>query len=240
MYKIVILTVIPLVVIYGLLIVLIVTQKSQQNIVPRTWYQSPNKQVALTFDDGPYGTPTLQILAILKKEHVHATFFVTGSNVNKYPNIAKQIVNDGNVIANHSYDHTEYLTKMTLLQIHDELSKTDSAIASSTGVHTKLFRPPYGNMSPYVQNELTQEGYTTIMWNVDTRDWDYTNSSSTQIIQTIMSNLKSHEIIIMHDGRDTHRNYPRDNTITALPIIIENLKSLGYTFLSADAVNINM
>lgn len=194
----------------------------------------PAKEVALTFDDGPYGTSTQQVLDILEQEHVHATFFLVGKNVEKYPALAKEIVADGNMIGNHTYDHPKDLTKMSLSRMRKELSGAEAAIASTTGVHATLFRPPYGNLTKKLRARIQKEGYTIVMWNVDPTDWDYTHSSSTVIEQNVLHHLMPHIILLLHDGRDIHVGYPRDNMVTALPLIIKDLKQHGYTFVSAD------
>ncbi len=89
-------------------------------------------------------------------------------------------------------------------------------------------------MNKRLRNILTSYGYTIVLWNVDPQDWNYPSSTSKLIEQRISAQEKPHMIILMHDGRDTHVNYPRDNLIGALPTIIENLKQQGYIFVSAD------
>jgi len=194
----------------------------------------PPKQIALTFDDGPYGTPTIEVLSILKKENVHATFFVIGQNVEKYPEITKEIVANGNIIANHTYNHPEDLTKVSLKEFYSEISKTEDAIFSVTHLWTGLFRAPYGNTSPEMLKELEKDDYTLVGWDVDPVDWDYSKSTPELIEKTVLEEVKPGAIIIFHDGRDTHINYPRGNLIKALPKTIEALKKEGYTFVTVD------
>lgn len=192
------------------------------------------KEVSLTFDDGPYGTSTQEIIDILQKEKVPATFFLIGKNVEKYPTLAQEEVRDGYMVGNHTYDHPKNLTKMSLGQVAEELSKTEQIIASSTGVHTKLFRPPYGSITKKLRSKIQSMGYTIVLWNVDPQDWNYASSTSAVIEQNILTHLKNHMNIVLHDGRDTRVGYPRDNLITALPVIIQDLKQRGYTFVTAD------
>jgi peptidoglycan-N-acetylglucosamine deacetylase len=200
----------------------------------------PKKQIALTFDDGPYGTPTTEILSILKKENIHATFFVIGQNVEKYPDITKAIVTDGNVIANHTYNHPKDLATISLKEFNLELSKTEEDIFSLTNLNPKLFRAPYGKTSPEMLKELVQDKYTLVGWDVDPSDWNYPSSTSELIKKTVLSKAKPNAIILLHDGRDTHIDYPRDNLIKALPETIEALKKEGYTFVTVDKLlNIN-
>ncbi len=85
-----------------------------------------------------------------------------------------------------------------------------------------------------MRDVLKQEGFRTVLWNIDPNDWDYANSPSEKIVKNILTNIKPNAIILMHDGRDTKINFPRDNTVTALPIIIKNLKMQGYTFVTID------
>ena len=99
-----------------------------------------------------------------------------------------------------------------------------------------MFRPPYGNISAQMYGKLSHDGYTTILWNDATEDWDYKNSPSKFIEKIIIQNAKPNGIILLHDGRDTQVNYPRDNTVGALPYIIEQLKKEGYTFVTADKI----
>ena len=188
----------------------------------------------MTFDDGPYGAPTIEVLNILQKENVHATFFVIGQNVEKYPALAKEIVADGNIIANHSYDHPKNLPKIPLKEFDLELSKTENAIFSATGLKPRLFRAPYGNTSPEMLKELETQNYTLVGWNVDPTDWNYPKSTPELIEKTVLAEVKPDAIILFHDGRDTHIAYPRENLIQALPETIEALKKEGYTFVTID------
>jgi peptidoglycan/xylan/chitin deacetylase (PgdA/CDA1 family) len=194
----------------------------------------PLKEVALTFDDGPYGTPTSQILNTLEREHVPATFFLIGKNVKKYPSLAKREVADGDLIGNHTYDHAKNLASSTATFFQADLDKAEQIIASTTGIHPTLFRPPYGNISNTMRDVLSKEGYRVVMWDVDTRDWDFANSSTTAVVNRVLSQVKPNSIILLHDGRDTHKGYPRSNTVNALPIVIADLKAEGYTFVTVD------
>ena len=188
-----------------------------------------DKDIFLTFDDGPYGTSTEEVLHILKSKGVHATFFLIGKNVLKYPDEARQIVAEGNVIGNHSYDHSKRLSMLSKRAFARNLNKAEMVIASTTGRATPLFRPPYGNLSKNMRVVLSRERYTTVMWNDDVHDWNK-NISSTTIVRLVLVHAKARTILLLHDGRDTHVNYPRDNMVEALPAIIDEFKQRGYTF----------
>ena len=193
---------------------------------------STEKLVALTFDDGPRATSTERVLNILAQQHVPGTFFMIGQNVARYPLVAKEVVDSGNVVGLHTYDHPKNLPWMTAQKRAWELISTQDIIASTTGVHTTLLRPPYGIMTPLVRTELQQEGYQVVMWNVDPRDWDSKNVTSEDIENTVMTHLQKRMVILFHDGRPMEGS--RDNLIPALPIIIEQLRAQGYTFVTID------
>lgn len=191
----------------------------------------PIKTVALTFDDGPYGTSTQEVLSILKREHVHATFFLIGKNVSDFPEETKQIVAEGHVIGNHTYMHTK-LSNLTTEQALSDVAKGEKEIASTTGIQTHLFRPPYGILPTALKKRLKRQGYKIKMWNDDPSDWNYASSTSELIVSRTLVQQKDHMVLLLHDGRDTKINYPRDNMLTALPILIEDLEKQGYTFVT--------
>ncbi len=194
----------------------------------------PEKKIAITFDDGPYGDPTTQVLDILKKENINATFFLMGQNVEKYPEITKRIIADGNVVGNHTYDHPKNLVTMSLKEFKSEIFKTGKAIFLTANIRTDLFRAPYGRISPERIKELEKNRYTVVPVGIDSLDWDYPHNPAGVIEKTVLDQVRPNAIILLHDGRDTKINYPRDNMVTALPVIIEALKKDGYTFVTID------
>lgn len=192
------------------------------------------KMVALTFDDGPHASSTEKVLAILKEEHVPGTFFLIGENVAQYPDLARKIVADGHVIAIHTYDHPKNLPWMTPEHRNWELTATQAVIESATGVHTSLFRPPYGIMTPQLKTILEGQGYTVIMWNVDPRDWDYRHSTSDRIIQNVLTHLHTHMVVLFHDGRNSDGKH--NNLEESLPTVIDELRARGYNFVTIDKI----
>jgi peptidoglycan/xylan/chitin deacetylase (PgdA/CDA1 family) len=197
------------------------------------------KLVALTFDDGPYGEATNQILDILKKEQVHATFFLLGLNVEKYPAITKRIVNEGHVIGNHSYSHSELLSKMPPAEFQADVRHAENLIVSATGLHPRYYRPPFFSHTPSMDQQLTDMGYVVVLGDVGARDWDRGNSSESiveEIIRKTLKGKKHQHIILLHDGRDVQIGYPRQNVIEALPQIIGQLKEKGYRFVTVEQI----
>lgn len=201
------------------------------------------KLVALTFDDGPYGEATNQILDILKKERVHATFFLLGINVEKYPAITKRIVNEGHVIGNHSYSHSEFLSQMPTADFQADVRQAENLIVTATGLHPRYYRPPFGVHTASMDQQLKEMGYFVVLWDVGTgttaADYDQGTSSETiveQIIRNTLKGKKRQQIILLHDGRDVQIGYPRQNVIQALPRIIDQLKERGYRFVTVEQI----
>lgn len=155
-------------------------------------------QMQLTFDDGPHPTYTPQILAWLKANHLHATFFVVGENAARYPALVKRIVSEGHQIGNHSWNHPK-LTVMSDTKVRDQLQRTHDAIVKACGTAPKVFRPPYGALSPRQRVWIESEfGYTTVLWDIDTLDW---KNSSAEVAQIIDRDLRpgGRNIILAHD-----------------------------------------
>ncbi|MDY6781395.1 MAG: polysaccharide deacetylase family protein [Cyanobacteriota bacterium] len=180
------------------------------------------KAIALTFDDGPWPTGTNDILYILKKNNIKATFFLLGRNVQNFPNLAKTIVNHGHVVANHSWSHPYHQHSQAAAA--RELDRTDEIIYETTGVKSVLFRPPGGYLNNGLAAYAASQKNTVVMWSADSQDY---RASSSQQIRNVLANAGQGGIVLMHDGGGDRRR-----TVNALPIIIEKLKEQGYTFVT--------
>ncbi len=195
---------------------------SQEGIV-RRGNRTPH--VAITFDDGPHPKHTPKILDILKEKKVKATFFAVGKKVEKYPEIAQRIVNEGHDIGNHTYSHKE-MAPSTRKTIMKELSKTKEAIYKTTGVISSLFRPPRGIYSQASRGLIVDElGYKMILWSVSSVDWRRT--SPNWILNRIRRYARFGSIILFHDGGSSvkREGESRINTVNALPMVIDYLHS---------------
>lgn len=155
--------------------------------------QEARKKIALTFDDGPNRTSTVQILEILEKYDVKATFFVIGQNVEKYPDIVKAAADQGHEIASHSWSHKN-LTKLNNAQLHAEIDQASTAIFNAIGQYPTSYRPPYGAMNDQVRNEIT---LNPILWNIDTLDWQHKSPAKT--LASVKAHAKDGGVILMHD-----------------------------------------
>lgn len=178
--------------------------------------------VALTYDagDGAQGTPRL--LDILKKHGVKASFFLTGRWAEKFPDISKRIVDEGHELGNHSFSHPD-LTSLNHVDIIDEIKKAEIIINKITNYDCRpLFRPPFGAWNKDTLTAAGEAGYQyCVYWSLDTIDWKLPPVGT--IVQRIMENVKSNDIILMH--------LEYINTAEATDIVISNLKSLGYEFI---------
>ena len=181
------------------------------------------KPIALTFDDGPWANSTSQVLNILKKNKVKATFFVVGRQVQNYPQLTKQIVADGHAIANHSWSHQYHQFNQS--GVVREIDGTTELIYKTTGVKTALFRPPGGVMNNGLVSYAHEKKYGVIMWSADSLDWRYRNT--TGVVDRVLREARPGGIVLMHDGGGN-----RHATVQALPIVISQLKKRGYYFVT--------
>ncbi|AEE96471.1 polysaccharide deacetylase family protein [Mahella australiensis] len=184
------------------------------------------KQAALTFDDGPDGRFTPQILDILKKYNVKATFFVIGRNAEKYPEVLKRTSDEGHVIGNHSWDHKDF-TKLTDNDLYEEIHKTETLLDRQLGSHSPLIRMPYGAFNDNIVNTIAALGYYNIYWSVDTEDWS--GISPPAIKKNIRSELRPSAILLMHSSGQSKAI---SNTVKVLPEIIEMLQKDGYKLVT--------
>jgi peptidoglycan-N-acetylglucosamine deacetylase len=182
----------------------------------------PNS-VALTFDDGPWPTQTLQVLGILKKFKVKATFFVIGYLAQRYPDLIQAEVNAGMMVGDHTWDHPNTpfrdLPAKTML---DEIARNSRYLAS-VGVKTLVFRPPGGSYSGPVVAGALKFGMRVVIWSVDPKDW--TKPTKDEIVKRVLSRVRPGSIILMHDGGGD-----RSATIAALPEIIKGIQKMGLGF----------
>lgn len=185
------------------------------------------KVIALSFDDGPDQRFTPIILNILNKYDVKATFFLLGTRVQTYPDIARRIYNEGHVIGNHTFWHPQ-LTKTGVENMIWEIRKNEKEIQSITTVKTDLFRAPYGALDEQLVKQLDEIGYRGIGWSVDSEDWK--SLSSLKIKQNILNNIHPGAIVLMHSAG--HWTQDLTGTVLALNELIPYLKEEGYTFVT--------
>lgn len=189
------------------------------------------KLVALTFDDGPSDIWTPKILDELKNAGVLATFFMIGEHVEKYPLVARRVAQEGHEIGNHTYKH-QNLLYYTKEELKNDIKKTEGIIKNATGVVTKYFRPPKAWLSKREKKKIKEMGYQIILWSLNSKDW--VNFDDKYIINYILKNIRSGDIILFHDsgGFFAAEGGNRYETVLAIPRLIEKLKEKGYRFVT--------
>lgn len=183
------------------------------------------KAVSLTFDDGPDGTITPQILDLLKAEGIHATFCYVGTQMQFFPEVVKRTVAEKNLIINHTFDHPR-LDRLQQADMHREISQDDDLIYKLTGYEPRSMRPPYGEINASLVKEMQKERKIIVLWSLDSLDW--ANDDAQTVAANVLDNVRPGDIILMHSLSD------RTNTLTALPLIIKGLREKGYDMVRVD------
>lgn len=176
------------------------------------------KYVALTFDDGPSNKTTPRLLDILKQHNVQATFYVLGSQAERFPEILKRTFDEGHEIGNHSWNHPSFTT-ISLKEVASQIASTNTVIHSIIGETPKTMRPPYGAYNKAVREIV---GMPLIMWSVDTLDWKHRNANKG--VELALKQTHDGAIILFHD---IHAS-----SVDAIPTLIAELRARGYEFVT--------
>lgn len=187
-------------------------------------------RVALTFDDGPDTVYTPAILDILERLGAPASFYVIGERAEALPEITQRMLAAGGEVGNHAYEDTHLdlrqLPPATMLR---SLSRTHEAIVRITGQTPVTFRPPFGFYNAMVLSTANRFGYTTVLWDVDSNDWQ--SLSAQQILQNVLPRVRNGSIILMHSGT-TLPGEDLSGTVEALPTIIADLRQRGFELVT--------
>ena len=179
--------------------------------------ETKNKEIWLTFDDGPDPEITPWILTVLKKEKVKATFFLVGEQIEEFPELVGAIIKEGHTIANHTYSHKNGWLTAKEKYIAD-VKKCQELMPKN-----KLFRPPYGKITK-AQIELLKDYYKIILW--DVLSWDFQqNTSPKRVQENILKNTKGGSIIVLHNNQKSYKNLH-----SILEETIQILKEKGFCF----------
>ncbi len=174
-------------------------------------------QVALTFDDGPAAPYTAEILDILERYGVPATFFVSGRQAAAHPEYLRRMEEGGHSVQSHAWDH-DWLTRYSNTTITGLLRRAQEAITAATGRPPACLRPPFGAVSPRVRTVAAGLGLATVMWAVD--PWDWKRPGARVVAAHVLRHTRGGDVVLLHDtaGR---------STVDALPEIIEGLRARG-------------
>jgi peptidoglycan/xylan/chitin deacetylase (PgdA/CDA1 family) len=176
------------------------------------------KDIFLTFDDGPNQNVTPAVLEILSKHEAKATFFCIGRNVERYPDVFKKIRDEGHAAGNHTYSHLKgWITSNA--EYYNDIELAGKWIPSG------LFRPPYGKIKR-TQLKYLRRFYSIIMWDVMSNDYD-ASMTPERCVENVIKYARPGSIIVFHDSEKSEKR-----TLVALPRILEILKSRDYSFKS--------
>jgi len=182
------------------------------------------KEIAISFDDGPVSNYTTEILQLLKQDNIKATFFCIGNRIAGNENIVKKIKDDGHIIGNHSYSHHFWFDIFSSEKMLDDLKKMDQETERVTGIVPKLFRPPYGVTNPNLKKAIIKGNYIPVGWSV--RSMDTVIRDEKKLLDKINRSLKPGAVFLFHDTSKT--------TVNILPEFIREVKKKGYTIVPLD------
>jgi peptidoglycan/xylan/chitin deacetylase (PgdA/CDA1 family) len=172
------------------------------------------KRLALSFDDGPNPATTPQVLTTLAEREVKSTFFMIGELVSENPDLAKQVAKAGHDLGNHTWNHP-HLTDISLIDADSQLTRTHRVILENTGQVPTMMRPPFGDLSPELEEIIP---YPIILWALDSEDW--LSQDTAAILSRVLSHLPEDGIILLHDAQPA--------TAAALPELIDGIRGQGF------------
>lgn len=174
--------------------------------------------VALTFDDGPSENATERILKVLEENYSRATFFMVGTNAEKYPELVADIASAGCELGNHTYGHKD-LTKLDSAGREEQVDLVNRAVNKATGSDTTVIRPPYGSYDDAVLGDLQ---IPVVLWDLDTEDWSSRNAQ--KIVDNVLNQVQDGDIVLMHDIYDS--------TADAVELLVPILKEKGFQIVT--------
>lgn len=187
------------------------------------------RQVALTFDDGPYPPYTQKLLQVLADKQVHATFFMVGENAAKHPEIVKMVQAGGHEIALHAGKHQDLL-KLNGEAVRQNIASGKRTLEGITGQPVRLMRPPHGFKDWQVLAEMEAAGLRAVNWSVIPRDW--TNPGVQRIVDRVCFEAEPGAIVLLHDGDSPRNIAPREQTVAAVGLIIDQLREEKYELVT--------
>ena len=180
------------------------------------------KKIALTFDDGPHPVYTKILLDGLAERGAKASFFVTGENAEKYPELILRMQKEGHLIGNHTYSHIQ-LTSDNKEVFREEIVKTNEILKAITGENVTYIRPPYGSWDKSLEQDLNM---FPVLWNVDPLDWCTPDAGL--VMSRVLQQVEDGDIILLHDYYDT--------SVTAALMIVDEMKKQGYEFVTVEEI----
>lgn len=185
-------------------------------------------RVALTFDDGP-GEDTPELLDLLKREKVQASFFLIGTQIEKHPDLVRRIADEGHLIGNHTYSHPN-LMLCSPQRTHQELARVQGQVEQLTGQKPTFWRPPFGFRAPWTQAAASKLGLRSALWTTNPRDFQ--DPGAQVIVDRTMAELQKGLIVLLHDGLRQ-----RAQTLEATRALIALIKDKKYQLVRLDSAD---
>jgi len=182
-----------------------------------------NKEVLLTFDDGPDPVNTPKILDILREENAKSIFFVIGQKAEKHPEIIARILSEGHLIGDHTYTHNNMMALFSTAKLIEELTKSQATLTKLTGRRIPIFRAPIGYTNPNFARALKEMNLHSIGWSL--RSYDTINKDVNKLRKRLISKTKASDIVLLHDNLDI--------STTVLKDYIQESKANGILFASS-------
>jgi len=188
-------------------------------------------QVALTFDDGPDPRWSERVAAVLDERGVDGTFFLVGAAIDRWPEVARRLDDQGHLLGNHAYHHDSW---RWLDPRYPELDRTQRTFARRLDRCPALFRPPHGQRTPFVLSRADAAGLRTVTWDVSAEDWS--DSDGERVARRILAGVRPGSIVLLHDGLDGRGDAEVDRSVLleALPLILDGLEARGLTPVRLD------
>jgi peptidoglycan-N-acetylglucosamine deacetylase len=195
--------------------------------------KTDKKRVALTFDDGPSPVWTPKILDELKNAGVKATFFMVGHHVQKYPEVARRVAQEGHTIGNHGYAHSVILY-YTPAEIEEEIKYTEHVIREVTGQTTRMFRPPKAWVRRSTKEQVKALGYDIVLWSLNSKDW--VSFHHKRIVSYLARRVRNGDILLFHDSGHVFgtEGGDRTQTVKAISLLVRTLREKGFEFVRVE------
>ena len=182
------------------------------------------RKLAITFDDGPHGERSEEILMILREYECKASFFLIGSQAEKHPEILKMMLEDGHLLGNHSYSHSNYFPLYSRSRIRSELKKTNGILEVATSAPIRFFRPPFGVSNPRIAGGMKGSGMEVAGWSI--RSFDTRNEAAEKVVNRILRKMEPGAVILLHESSE--------HILEILLSILPAIQEAGYQCITLD------
>jgi peptidoglycan/xylan/chitin deacetylase (PgdA/CDA1 family) len=189
------------------------------------------REVSITFDDGPDDPYTLEIARILDARGAKGTFFMVGKALDRRPDIARELREQGHLLGNHSYHHDSW---RWLDPRYPELERTQRAFRRNLGVCPTFYRAPHGQHTPLLARVVGDHGMTMVGWDVSAGDWK--TDDARLVARRVLDDVEPGSIIVLHDGLDGSVTADRSVLVRAMPLILDGLERRGLKPVRLDAL----